>query len=78
VRHKTGDLPGGSLGAGDRSRARDDEVLPQGFGGIDSGLQRSAGAIARSNRCGAVPRSSLRVWFCLDGHALVWRSKDDG
>jgi hypothetical protein len=58
---------------GDRSRARDDEVLPQGFGGIDSGLHRSADAVAGSNRRGAAPRNSLRVRFCLDGRAPVWR-----
>jgi hypothetical protein len=58
---------------GDRGRARDDEVLPQGFGGVDTGLQRSAGVVAGSNSYGAVPRCSLLVWFSLDGHAPVWR-----
>jgi hypothetical protein len=58
---------------GDRSRARDHEVLPQGFGGINPRLPRSAGVVACLNRRGAVPRSSLRVRYCLDGRASVWR-----
>jgi hypothetical protein len=62
---------------GDRSRAHDDEVLPQGFSGIDSGLHRSTGTVAGSNRCGAAPRSSLWVWFCMDG-LRCGDGKDDG
>jgi hypothetical protein len=51
----------------------DDEVLPHGFGGVDSELHRSTGVIAGSNRRSAAPRSYLRVRFCLDDRALVWR-----
>jgi hypothetical protein len=59
----------------DRSRARDDEVLPQGFGGIDSRLHGSASAVALSNRRDATSRSSLQVQFCLDDRAPAWRQE---
>jgi hypothetical protein len=58
---------------GDRSRVRNDEVLPQGFDGVDSGLHRSAEVVAWSNRRGTASRSSLHIQLCLDGHAPVRR-----